>query len=238
VSAEQVKHVVERAVPGHKVLAVEALSGGLSNEMYRVTAAGLDAPLVLRFYLRDGNACRKEVELHERIGGRVPVAGIVYANFSGAGGVPPHVAMRWIEGVSFREIKRRGDASEVAECARAIGAVLARIGEFTFERAGEIGPGLAVRAPLVEGVAAFIENCAASAAFERRVEKGERERLREYVRRWEPELAAVERERSLVHSDFGSPNLLMRCESGVWRVAAVLDWEFAYGGRRWRMWGT
>jgi aminoglycoside phosphotransferase (APT) family kinase protein len=41
---------------------------------------------------------------------------------------------------------------------------------------------------------------------------------------------AVNAEASLVHGDFNSPNIFVRHERGSWRVAAILDWEFAFAG--------
>jgi aminoglycoside phosphotransferase (APT) family kinase protein len=41
---------------------------------------------------------------------------------------------------------------------------------------------------------------------------------------------AVNAEVSLVHGDFNSPNIFVRQERGSWRVAAILDWEFAFAG--------
>jgi aminoglycoside phosphotransferase (APT) family kinase protein len=45
-----------------------------------------------------------------------------------------------------------------------------------------------------------------------------------------PQLAALNSQSRLVHGDFGHRNLLVQCIDGVWRVAAVLDWEFAISG--------
>jgi aminoglycoside phosphotransferase (APT) family kinase protein len=206
------------------------MPGGVMNELYRMHVDGLADPLVLRLYTRDGAACRKEVELHRLVGASVPVPEILYADCSGDEEMPPYVVMRWVEGATFREIKRRRDAREIAECAGAIGAVLARIGAFTFARPGAIGPGLTIGGQLIESVPAFVEDCLSSPHFARRMPAHDRDRLRAYIARWEPEFAAIADDRSLVHSDFGSPNLILREVAGRWTVAAVLDWEFAYSG--------
>ena len=221
--------------------------------MYRVDVAGLRQPLVLRVYSRRtaspdmaapemgsqdtvsraAAVCRKEVDLHRLVAARVPVPEILYADFTGDAAIGPHVVMSWIEGLTFREIKRRRDPDAVAACASAIGAVLARIGEFTFERPGIIGPALAIGAPLLDGehpIPAFVEKCLTSPEFGRRMELQDRACLREFIWRCAPELAALHGESALVHSDFGSPNLLVRPIGGRWTVTGVLDWEFAFSG--------
>jgi fructokinase len=62
------------------------------------------------------------------------------------------------------------------------------------------------------------------------MELRDRSRLRDFIWRWSGALAPVAGESSLVHSDFGSPNLLLRQVERRWTVAGVLDWEFAFSG--------
>jgi len=47
---------------------------------------------------------------------------------------------------------------------------------------------------------------------------------------WAPRLSALDSEAALVHGDFNKRNLLVHRSGGRWRVAAVLDWEFAVSG--------
>jgi fructokinase len=54
--------------------------------------------------------------------------------------------------------------------------------------------------------------------------------LHEYIWSWAPRLANLNEDRRLVHSDFGSRNILVKCVNDRWMVAAVLDWEFAFSG--------
>ena len=229
-STQQVAEIFARALPGHPAVSFDPLPGGLSNAMYRVRVAGLSEPLVLRLYSRDAAACRKEVEIHRLVAGRVPVPEILYADCAGEAETPPHVVMRWVEGVTFRQIKQRANIGEIAECARAIGTVLAHIGAFTFERPGVLGSGLAIGEPLCDSIPAFVETCLATAEFNRRMPCGDRARLHEFIWRWAPELSSLNGDHSLVHSDFGAPNLLLRETGGRRQVVAVLDWEFAFSG--------
>jgi fructokinase len=222
--------ILARALPGRTILSSEPLAGGLSNAIHRIHVSGLADSFVLRLYSRDPAACRKELALHRLIAPAVPVPEILYAECTGDPDTPPHILMRWVEGVTFREIKRRRGATEIAECSQAIGAVLAHIGAFTFDRPGAIGPDLVIGPPLIESIPAFVEQCLATPEFERRISLPDRLRLRQYIRDWAPALATLDHDRSLVHSDFGGPNLLLRQSGGRWQVAAVLDWEFAFAG--------
>jgi aminoglycoside phosphotransferase (APT) family kinase protein len=232
-SENQIAHILSRALPRHALKSFEPLTGGLINAMYRLYAEGLQEPFVLRVYSRDPSACQKEVDLHQLVSGRAPVPEILYANPREEDGVGPHILMRWIDGQTFRQIKSRRDLREMAEAAHSIGETLAQIGSFRFPRAGRIGPGLEIGAQLAAGpdpVPTFIENCLESPAMARRLDARHRHRLRGFIWDWAKRLAAVNEERSLVHSDYGSPNILLNQVNGQWKVAAVLDWEFAFSG--------
>jgi len=225
--------VLHQALPGHAVRSFAAMTGGLINAMYRVEVESFEDPLVLRFYARDRTACQKEVDLHRLVAGSVPVPEILYAATSEQDGVAPHVLMRWVKGLTFRQLKARHQAPEIAEAAHSIGETLARIASFEFTSPGRIGAGLVIDAPLLEphhGAAAFVESCLRSPETQRRLEAPRRDRVREFIWRWAPAMDPLAEERRLVHSDFGSPNLLVDRVDGCWRVSGVIDWEFAFSG--------
>ena len=126
------------------------MTGGLINGMSRLEVEGFEQPIVLRLYARDPAACQKEVDLHRLVAERVPVPEILYAATSEVEGIAPHVLMRWVKGLTFRQLKARHDPREIAEAACSIGETLARIGSFEFASPGRIGPGLTIGAPLME----------------------------------------------------------------------------------------
>jgi aminoglycoside phosphotransferase (APT) family kinase protein len=209
------------------------MPGGLINAMYRLEVEGLRDPLVLRLYTRDPSACQKEVDLHRLVAGRVPVPEILYAATGEDADLAPHVLMRWVEGLTFRQLKARHNPVEIAEAARSIGETLARIASFEFPSPGRIEAALTIGPPLLEGpraTAEFIENCLDSPETARRLDAAQQNRVRRYAWHWAARLAPLLDERRLVHSDFGGPNLLGDRVNGRWRVCAVIDWEFAFSG--------
>jgi len=56
------------------------------------------------------------------------------------------------------------------------------------------------------------------------------DQVHRFVWSWASRLSNFDDERSLVHSDFGNRNILVREEHGRWVVAAIIDWEFAFSG--------
>jgi phosphotransferase family enzyme len=232
-SEQTIARIVARAFPGRGPSAVEPVTGGLINTNLRLRVDGVDGHLLLRAYTRVPSACLKEIELYRLVSGSVPVPDILYADPQGDGEIGPHAILRWIEGITFRELKSRSDPGAIAGAAASIGFTLARIGSFRFERPGPIGPGLAIGPPFVEGpdpLPGFAERCLAAPDLMRRVDAGRRERIRRFTLERAPEARALNEARSLVHSDFNSPNIIVKPMSGRWEVAGIIDWEFAFSG--------
>lgn len=232
-SEDQVARILAEALPTHALRSFELLTGGLSNTNYRLHVEGLKDFLVLRVYCRDPSACQKEVDLHRLVSDRVPVPEVLYAKPDGSEGIGPHVLMRWVEGLTYRQLKSRRDVRAIAEAGCSIGATLARVGTFTFPRPGPICPGLSIGPPFIEGpdpLPTFIEGCLSSPEMTQRLDSTQTDRLRDFIWRWSPQVSVLDEDRCLVHSDFNSPNILVDQVDGRWVVVGVLDWEFAFSG--------
>lgn len=233
-AANQAARALARALPGHALARCEAVSGGILNSVYRIAVEGLAGEFALRIYTHDPCACGKEVDLYRLIAARVPVPEIVFADPTGETGVGPCMLMHWVAGKTYRQIKLRRDAGEIAECARAMGVVLAQIGSFQFPRSGiiraglDIGPGPVAEGP--DSVPRMIEEFLATQPAAHHLPSAAIARVCNFAWARAPQLAALDSECCLVHSDFGAPNLVMHRPRGPWEVAAVLDWEFAFSG--------
>lgn len=222
--------MVRAAFPERALIAAEPLAGGLRNSNFKLRFEPGAEPLVLRIYEHDRALCRKEVDLHRLVGGAIPIPEILHAAPDGVDGSAPFVIMRYVEGITFRELEARGDAGAIAGAAASIGETLAAIGRYTFSKSGWLEPGPTVGSPLLEGAdpcPRFVDECLASVGAQQRVDSETRSRVHELVWSWAPRLASLDDERSLVHCDFSSRNLLVHERDGRWALAAVLDWEFA-----------
>jgi fructokinase len=225
--------IVHKAFGQNRVVEVHALTAGRRNANFKVRLdTGADW-FVVRLYEHDASLCQKEVDLIHLIGGSVPVADVIYAETGGWDDLSPFVVMRYVQGITFRELKSSGNPKEIAEAAFSIGETLAGIGRFNFPKSGWLAPGPTVTKPLLEGTDAtprFVDLCLASPNLQRRVNEELRNRVHSLVWSRAASFAALDRETSLVHGDFGKHNLMVRLDAGSWRVAAVLDWEFAVSG--------
>jgi aminoglycoside phosphotransferase (APT) family kinase protein len=225
--------ILGRALPGRRVVDVQPLTEGLRNANFKLRLDSMVEPLVLRLYEHDASICRKEIDLMGLVGGSVPVPEVIHAEASGLEGIQPFALLRYVDGVTFRDLRRSGDLEAIAQAAFSAGEVLAAIGHFRFPKPGWLGPGPAVGAPLLEGAdpfPRFVDLCLASEKLPRRVPEELRERIHALVWEQASAFAAMATESRLVHGDFSGRNLVVRCISGRWSVAAVLDWEFAVSG--------
>jgi aminoglycoside phosphotransferase (APT) family kinase protein len=240
--APVLQRIVHAAFPGCRVLSSEPLGDGLRNANFKLYLGKKDvhtivntarrgraprpAPVVLRIYEHDASLCQKEIDLMRLVGGTVPVPEVIYSE-------PPFTLTRWVEGITFRDLKRTGDAEAIAQAAQAAGETLAAIGRFQFRKPGWIAPGPTVASPLLEGpdpMPRFIDLCLASDKLQGRVPAELRDRARALVWSRATQYSGLDREAALVHGDFNKRNLLVRHADGRWSVAAVLDWEFAVSG--------
>jgi aminoglycoside phosphotransferase (APT) family kinase protein len=216
----------------NRVVSAEPLVGGLMNWNYAIRLSGTAERFVLRFYNRSPDACAKEVRLLERLCGALPVPRVLHAEVQGVGAYPPFCILEFIDGISLRELHRRGDAKAVAEASYDAGRWLPRLARHSFQRSGLLSPDLEVLdGPFADAsLAEVIEHIAAAPLFRQRVGAPLLRRLLDLAQSHEDDHPGANAEVSLVHGDFNSPNILVRHERGSWRVAAILDWEFAFAG--------
>jgi aminoglycoside phosphotransferase (APT) family kinase protein len=158
---------------------------------------------------------------------------VLYVNPDESDGLPPFTLARFVDGVSFHQLKKTGDREAIAQAAHSAGETLAAIGRIRFDKAGWLGPGRAVGSPLPGAgcpLPPFVDLCLAAPRLEQRVPPEWRSRVHDLLWRWEPELDALSHDPRLVQGDFNRRNLLVQSVKGRWQVAAVLDWEFALSG--------
>jgi Ser/Thr protein kinase RdoA (MazF antagonist) len=226
----QLECVIHAAFGSRQVSGISPLIDGFRNANFKIELAHPFDRVVLRLYEHDPVLCRKEIDLFRLVAGPVPVPEIIHAEPDGLDGVPPFILTSFVEGMSLRDLRQIADNDALAEAGYSVGQTLAAIGRFSFGKPGWISAGSQVTMPLLEGsdpVPRFIELCLSSANFQNRVPPEVCDRIRTLVWNWAPRLAELDSQFQLVHGDFGHRNILVQAINGRWRVAAVLDWEFA-----------
>jgi fructokinase len=229
--AGMLERAVRRALPGCGSIEWQPLEAGHRNSNFKVLVDS--RAFVLRIYEHDVSLCRKELDLIRLVGGTVPVPEVIHAEPDGLEELPPFALTRFVEGISYRELRRSGDREAIAQAAFSAGETLAAIGRFTFDKPGWVAPGPVVTKPILEGpdpFPRFVDLCLASPNLQRRMPAALRERTQSAMWLAAPELAELARQTQLGHGDFNKRNLLVRPIGGRWQVAAVLDWEMAVSG--------
>jgi len=194
---------------------IHVLSGGLRNSNYRVELASGQA--VLRLYTAEAAACQRETRLLPLLSASVPVPLVLQADCTAN---PPWALFEYVGGVRFDH----QPAEHLQPACFDAGRVLARIHRFPLART--VGIDLNRYSAPGFGFVDFIESTLANGVLARHL-GGERTKLlRRIIREYEARVVA--QDTTLQHSDYKPWNLLA-CEG---RVAAVLDWEFAFAGPR------
>ncbi len=211
-----------RTVSPRRVTRAERLSGGLSNSSFKIQLEGSDEPIVLRIYDRDRAACRKELEVLRLVRTTVPVPEVIHAEPTGLGEVGPFAFLKYVSGVTFRQLKATGGDHAIQQASYAVGATLAAIGRHS------------VDIPQVksdaERIPESIEASLGSPLFIDRIGVRLAAKVHALASAWTARLSNPERERRLVHGDFRKQNVLVHRVGHEWRVAAILDWECAGAG--------
>jgi len=212
---------------------IERLTGGLRNANFKINLEGHDDAIVLRVYEQDPTAYQKEIDLLRWLSGAVPVPELLYAGPDALDGSGPYIVLRYVAGMTFRELRSTGEVTAVQQAARSVGKTLAAIASREFPAPGRIAAGLKISGPFLEGsdpVPRMFDSFISSAWFRARAGESLAARVQKLAWDWAAQLATLDDARSLVHSDFGSRNILVRRVRDEWTVVAVIDWEFAFSG--------
>jgi aminoglycoside phosphotransferase (APT) family kinase protein len=236
-NVESIQRYIEDAFPHQRVASVEPLSGGLRNTNLKIEFSSKKAPIVLRLYKEDSSICLKEIEILRLLRSAVPVPEVLHARPEGIDGSRPFIMMPYIEGLTFQQLKRTGDLTAIHQASASVGQTLAAIAAYEFSKPGRLiatlRNELEVGQPYTRSsdpIPEILDNSLNSPVAQHRLGAGFAQRLHDFIWAWAPLLPDITNVSKLVHSDFGNRNIIVNEVNGSWRVAAVLDWEFAFSG--------
>ncbi len=220
------------AYPGQSVVAAELLSGGFANTNYKVELSNMDAPVVVRVYIRDPSAAYREASILELVKERVPVPEVLYVSPEGAA-PQTYLILSWVGGVPLDRLLVEAATPDAKRAVRATGSVLAKLQTFRFESAGFFGKKLDIRNPFASeprAIVGILEQCLFKDCGGERLGAALTQRLWRFVTEHEASLGVVEHHAMLVHGDFSGVNVVVRTTHGPPEVAALIDWEYAHSG--------
>jgi aminoglycoside phosphotransferase (APT) family kinase protein len=206
---------------GARVEALQTLHGGHSNTNIRVRLDDAN-DVVVRLYQRDPAQARKEAAIATLVAGKVPAPRYLHVGERENG--QTYAIVEWIDGTPLQPRVRGASEDDLARAGREIGRALAGIHSFTFDKAGFLGPDLAIT-PFPGGAsnAGFLEQCFAGVAG-KRLGRDLAQEVIAYANANEHRAAVWNNPPRLTHFDFGSSNILVRDD---FSLAGIVDWEFA-----------
>jgi aminoglycoside phosphotransferase (APT) family kinase protein len=225
--------LLQPAFPGRKVVSAELLTEGHCNTNYKIRVSDFNDAFVLRIYVRNNEALQKDWDIFNLIHENVPIPELLYADLHNTHYDKPYAIMKWVDGPLLSKVMETGSTDDIVACAYDLGAVLAGIGTYTFSQTGFFGPGLTIAESLGDGSASYLSGIEQYLQLDRvrqRLGEEDTNQLEQFVSDNAEYLTELNSAPALVHADFKGINILMQQRAQCWKVAAVLDWEFAFAG--------
>jgi len=227
IERQLVAELLDPWVTGRRISDVVFLRGGLMNRNYRVRVGGDD--IVLRFYDRSPQACAKETAILKAVDGVVAAPEVLYAEPHAE--PTPFALLEYVDGILLRDLKARGDHRAISDAAYDVGRQLAALRTVPIDAdvlgVPDIDPALLAGSNVN---ARLIEHFLGSPVLRQRLSPSDVDRVLRFAWRREELLAPFTDVRYIVHGDLNSPNILVRHTGDSWKVAGLIDWEFAFAG--------
>ena len=224
-SPELLQRILLHAFPGHQVTP-RVLSGGCANLNLHVQ---LDHQLeyLLRIYHRDKGAAIREQKIAHLVKGRIPTPGYLRI---GCWEGHTYAVCDFVSGISLRELLLRHPEEDASTALHESAHLIARLREISFDHSGFFNDELIPMSPLSsEGFVDFMQQCLAEEDVLKCLGDSVVQQLSTLISEHRSHVPDFS-QHTLVHGDFDPANLLVHPIDGIWRVAALLDWEFAFSG--------
>ena len=225
---EEIRELVRSRLGGSEIESVSVLTGGFVNSNYRLVLRDRRS-LVLRIAARAGDL-KKELSVLKRVHGAVPVPAVVAEDFSGS---RPFALLEFIEGALLSDSLGSLDDADLTGAAFDAGICLQAIHSIELGKAGFFDENFVFN-PAFEnfggGLYDYISSNLASGRVRERLGENMAACALEYVQANRENYWSIPNSTRLIHCDYNLKNILIRQTGSVWKVAGVLDWEFAMAG--------
>jgi aminoglycoside phosphotransferase (APT) family kinase protein len=216
-----ISQIISNVFPNSHIRSLGILEGGKTNSNILVEIENCDDLFVLRHHLRGAEVCRKEVSLLQGLRDVLPVPELIAADVTGDKSGTTYLVYRYVPGHTFREIRDRGSARDMADAAGAIGRSLSVLGNFKASSLRDIG--------LLQRFG-ICKDDFHSPLLREHLGVNDWLLLEELHAEWSSVLQNLPNDGALIHGDFNHRNIVLKNPTGTWEVACVLDWELASSG--------
>lgn len=222
---------IEQAISSYSnqpIASCQLLSDGCANSNYKVIFSNSDC-VVFRVYTRDPDSLMREYHIHEMIQEKVPVPRFLFINTDQSIIPYPFAVLEFVEGRLFRDVIFEENHKVIEECAYDAGKILTKIASFQFDFPGFFESDLSL-IPFENNQTYFdiILEFLGDENVVKSLGRSLTQRLTAFTHEHEYVLIDISKQHSLTHADYDPSNMLVKEEEGNWKIAAILDWEFAF----------
>lgn len=206
------------------------LSEGCANTNYKVTFKNNRPPFVIRIYMREQSALRRELAIHQLVEHKIPVAKHYYSDDSCTVYDYPYSLIEWIDGTLMREVVLSKNKQAISDCAFEAGQYLNQLRQIKFSRGGFFDENLNVQ-PFAEAekYLPYILNILKEPIVVESLGNELLSNVTSLVEKNADLLMDVDNA-NLTHADYDPANIIVKNTGEKWKIAAILDWEFAFSG--------
>lgn len=206
------------------------LSEGCANTNYKVTFKNNRPPVVIRIYMREKAALPREIAIHKLVADKIPVPAHLYSNDQCTDYPYPYAIMEWVEGILMREVILKKNEEAIVACAYEAGLYLNIMRQLTFSHGGFFQNGLTIQ-PFnnEEHYLPYVLNLLKDKSVKESLGNNLLNAVL-YLVNDNVTLLPDDSNGNLTHADYDPANILVTQVDDKWKIAAILDWEFAYAG--------
>jgi aminoglycoside phosphotransferase (APT) family kinase protein len=223
-----IRKLVSSHLRDSEIVSVSVLTGGFVNSNYRIWLSD-HRSLVLRIAARLGGL-KKELRVLKQVPGAVPVPAVIAEDFSRT---CPFALLEFIEGTLLSDSLSSLDTVDLNRVAFEAGISLQAIHSLDLGKAGFFDENLEFELAFENfggGLYEYICSHLVSGRVRERLGENLAAWALDYVRRKENQYWSIANSTRLIHCDYNLKNILIRKAGSIWKVAGVLDWEFAMSG--------
>lgn len=220
-----VEKMAHCAYPNKLLQSYNLIAGGCANLNFKIQFENELESYILRVYLRDKEAVYKEKSLYKLLKDTVPVPQIYFVgeveNYQFA-------IVEFINGITLRDLLLGNETYDLDATMYDVGKILAKIARIEFPKAGFFDKDLNIISEHVQDdYLNFVQKCLENQIVLEQLNPDTIAKINFCLRKYEfPSVS----EKHLVHADFDPANILVDKIDGNWKIAAILDWEFAFSG--------
>lgn len=218
--------MLQLAYPNKKLLSQEIIGGGCANLNIKIQLEGVEAPLILRIYLRDKTSAVLEQKIGFLLKKKVPVP---VTHYIGDFEDYRFAITEFIPGITLRDLLLSEEPHDIGDVMMEVGEVLAEITKQEFSMAGFFDENLTVveQTPK-EFFFTFAKDCLQNKNVIAQLSEDTISKINYYLNEYGHFFS--DEEKHLVHADFDPANILVDKINDQWTITGVLDWEFSFSG--------